>query len=268
MSTPRRAPDRPIELLGIGPDLAPAKLDLEAPISTTSAHGLTAYWRPRVGPRRDGSSSTRGADAELDDTLAFAEAIGALHRRGDLLPARVGTGFTSSAALRRHLDGSHARYAAALERIRGCTEIALRIALKPPLDPTVDPAIDPAIDRASSPPHSAEAPAGVGRGRAYLLARRLEERRREALQDAATALAEDLHGALAGIVREQRAELALDRQAEGAVAIALLIERSRLGDLRSALTSWLERGDHRGVAEGPLAPYSFVDTDGGDESPE
>ncbi len=253
MSAPPGTGDPPIELLGIGPARPPIELDL--PVSTTSTHGLTAYWRPRSRTTRERPIPTKAAEVDLDDTLAFAKVIGALHRRGDLLPARVGTGFTSSAALSKHLDESHTRYTAALERIRGCTEIALRIALKPP-------------EAQKNTPADTDPPADAGRGRAYLLARRGEERRRQALEDAAAALAQDLHGALAGIVREQRAELALDRHAQDAVAVALLIERSRLGDLRKALTSWLERGDHRGVAEGPLAPYSFVEADAGDVSPE
>ncbi len=261
MSAPPRSTDTPIELVGIGHDLPRPELDLGLSLATTKAHGLVAYWRARPSTRSGAGAPDREEEAEanVNGALAFAEAIATLHRHGDLLPARVGTGFTSAKSLRHHLDKEHTTYLEALARIRGCTEIALRIDLKPS-----DEHLDADTGTASS--GASGGSTGAGRGRAYLLARRAEDRRREALKGSAAKLAAELQEALHGIIREQRAELVSERRGHEAVAVALLVERARLASLRSALSEWLERGDHRGIANGPLAPYSFVAT-AKDDSP-
>lgn len=108
------------------------------------------------------------------------EVVERLLPHGAVLPVRFGTTVVSAEAARRFVQANHRRLAAALDGVRGRVELGVRVLWEPPVLATT----------AAGPAPSCSP------GRAYLLARQDEERRHDAVREAANARAAEIHDRL------------------------------------------------------------------------
>lgn len=126
--------------------------------------------------------------AVCDELQALAEAV---------LPVRFGAVYADEPALRAALDERHADLAAGLDHVRGRVEVGVRVGW--------DPAGGDGDPAPSAPaPPATGAGGGGGPGRAYLLDRAAEERRRGARRERAERLAAAVHGAVAPLAADSR----------------------------------------------------------------
>jgi hypothetical protein len=108
--------------------------------------------------------------------------------------------------------------------------------------------------------------AGPGSGAAYLLRRREERRLREAVDDRAASLAEDVHARLQERAVDARVRPAQNRELsghEGEMVLngAYLVEREQADGLRELVAELEQRHSALGARialGGPFPPYSFV----------
>jgi hypothetical protein len=231
-----------------------------------------------AGPRRPpGVAGVEGAPVELLDhralvvavsrhaaappstraaALAHAAVCDELHARSEaLLPVRFGAVYADEPALRAALDERHDALAAGLDRVRGRVEVGVRVGWGPAVadDPGAD---DPAPDGPAPPDDG-----GGGAGRAYLLARVAEERRRRAHRARAERLAAGVHGALAPLAADSRhTVLATDGLL---LSAAYLVEQT--GVARIVARARAVVGERAGLAllcTGPWPPYHFAGVGG------
>jgi len=150
-----------------------------------------------------------------------------------LLPARFSRGYPSDDALGEAIAEREPRISRALDRVRGCVEIGLRV---------FDDA--PAADRRAE-----------GSGRAYMQSRLEEVRRAE--QTAA-----ELHDALAAAARESVSRVLATPQL--LLSAAYLVPRSGVEPFQRAVGgAERDRPSLTFVCTGPWPPYSFamIDTE-------
>ena len=193
---------------------------------------------------------------DADDVTAWAtvmpESVGAF-TRGDLeghhrvvsdvfalvdgcLPARFPTTLADETALRALLLRRHAGLQSALERVRGCAELALTATWT----------------TASEPVGGVEAPTP---GRQYLLERQAALARSERRLARAQALADELEAcAGADLVAARRR---LCPSPDIALSLALLVKRPAAELLEARLPRAAE--DVRILVNGPWPPYTFAD---------
>jgi hypothetical protein len=157
----------------------------------------------------------------VDDVAALNEAV---------LPARFGRAYADRAALRDVVGAQAAALGAALDRVRGCCELGLRI-----------------LARAE-----AAAPAGPG-GRDYLLTRLQQRRRVEGLADA-------VHEPLAALARAHTRTVGVTPQL--VLSAAYLVERDAVESFREAVDALAGKHPELTLAlTGPWPPYSFADAE-------
>lgn len=164
--------------------------------------------------------------AVCDELQALAEAV---------LPVRFGAVYADEPALRAALDERHADLAAGLDHVRGRVEVGVRVGWDP---------------------------AGAdGAGRAYLLDRAAEERRRGARRERAERLAAAVHGAVAPLAADSRHRvLATDGLL---LSAAYLVDRPGVDGL--VVRARAVVAEHPGLAllcTGPWPPYHFAGVDG------
>jgi hypothetical protein len=160
--------------------------------------------------------------------LRHAEVVDALAEAGAaVLPARFGLVFSDDAALDAGVAGQAAELRAALERVRGCAEVGLRVL--------------------SPEPDAPEAPQGGGD---YLRARLRETTERERL-------AAQLHDALARHARDSTVNAPAGERL--LLSAAYLVPRDGVDDFRGEVVK-LERShpELALVCTGPWPPYSFA----------
>ena len=191
----------------------------DATVETREAGGLTvAVTEHRAQPDLSNNAVLR--HAQVVETLSQAGAA--------ILPARLGVAFADEAALRDAVAARQAELSAALERVRGCAEIGLRVL---------------------SPEAREQAEGAVGGGE-YMRARLREAMDRERLAGA-------LHDALRSHARDstQRA------RAGGPLLLdaAYLVPHAGV-DAFAREVRKLERShpELALVCTGPWPPYSFV----------
>lgn len=168
-------------------------------------------------------------------TLPHLEAqdrlVRALEARTEaLLPARFGTHERSEAALVARLEPLAAQLGEALERVRGCAQMTLRVFL----------------EEASAAPTQAE---GLGAGTRYL--QRLRERRSPSLPEL-----EPLRRALASLVRDER--VAGASQPPLKASVFHLVPRGEVERYRERLAACPPPAGVRWLATGPFPPYAFA----------
>ena len=100
-----------------------------------------------------------------------------------VLPARFGTLFAHDRALDEVVSRHAVPLAAGLQRVRGCVELGLRVLWQPPQ-------------------HAPASPPSNSAGRAYMLARLDDERRRRETRERGERIAADLHDNLAPLARD------------------------------------------------------------------
>jgi Gas vesicle synthesis protein GvpL/GvpF len=191
----------------------------------------------RVAPEVDAlvsEVSATGAAATEAAILAHAAVVEELARHNDaLLPARFGAGYGGEEALAEALEGRAAQVRDALERVRGCVELGLRVFA------------DTADER--SPNGSS--------GRAYML-RRLDQVR------SSERIAADVHEALGAEARESTSRVLASPQL--LLSSAYLLPTHAVDSFRAALNRTERRHPELTfVCTGPWPPYSFALLDGG-----
>jgi gas vesicle protein GvpL/GvpF len=184
---------------------------------------------------------------------AHEAAIGATFAQTSVVPLRLCTLFADEGGARRMLRERGGELAAALDAIAGREEWSVKL--------LVDR--ERLADDLRSP---GEDPGEPGSGAAYLLLRREERRLREAVDDRAAGLAEDVHARLQERAVDARVRPAQNRELsghEGDMVLngAYLVEREQGDGLRALVAELEER--HRAAGArielgGPFPPYSFV----------
>jgi hypothetical protein len=175
-------------------------------------------------------SDTRGMTAATEPAiLAHATVVDALAAANDaVLPARFGGGVADAADLGRRLEAQKEQLVAALERVRGCTEIGLRV-------------LDATADDAQERPRS---------GREYM-------RRRSRDIGRAEQLARELHEALAELARESTHRVLA--KPDVLLTAAYLVRREQIESFTAAISAAeRERPGLTFVCTGPWPPYSFA----------
>ncbi len=192
----------------------------DAPLSAVSAGELDAVV----------SEHGAAVDSAERDVLAHARVVEAVAAANEaVLPARFGGLHADEQALR---EATTARpdLRAALERVRGCVELGLRVVA----EPTQDSAATSGSD---------------------YMRQRLERRR------GLDRLAEELHRPLAGVARD--ATLTVGSTERLPLTAAYLVERDRVDEFRRRLEEIQAKQPQLGIAcTGPWPPYSFALAEG------
>lgn len=210
----------------------------------------------RAGPfalvvtRAGGDAAARFAAAletmEGAERLALAHSalLNGLAAKVDILPARLGAAAPDDRTLRAQTRARAPALSAALARIAGCAEYALRLTER-----------DPA-------PRAPAAPADVG-GRAYLRRRLAARQAKEALGAAREAFLDGAAAAAGSIGRELRVVRGpTERRPRLALDIAVLAPRTAERDVERLAEAVAPRAEALGLdfaAIGPWAPFSFVE---------
>lgn len=165
--------------------------------------------------------------------LAHADVVEQLTSSNDaVLPARFGGGYSDEDALADAVKRREARVHDALERVRGCVEVGLRV-------------IDQ-VEQADAKPQES--------GRAYMRGRLEEVRKGERA-------AAQIHETLAASARHSTSSALASPQL--LLSAAYLVPRAEVEPFRVAVQrAERERPDLTFVCTGPWPPYSFAMIDG------
>jgi hypothetical protein len=196
----------------------------DAPLRVVSAAGLSAVVS-------DAPDMTGAPSESL--LWAHERVVERLMSEHDVLPARFGSVLADDAAVAGMLEARHSEWLAALRRVAGARELAVRAAW----EPEVTDDLAPTADR--------------GDGAEYLMSRVAAQRR-------SRDLAERIDETLGAVSRESRVRGGAV-SASMPVRAAYLVDRERVDEFRSCVEG-LER-ELRGaeiVCTGPWPPYSFV----------
>ena len=167
------------------------------------------------------------------------------------LPFRFGT-LTDEARLSAHVAENAAALAEAFERVRGCVEMGVTVRLDAGAKAG---AKEPEVTADEVKVEDAGA-SGVGRGTAFLLAKRREILGEEALK----ARAEDAASRLAECVRGRARESDVRLSPEGPIVVRAshLVARGDVAEYRERVRSLGSRlAGVQLLASGPWPPYSF-----------
>lgn len=169
--------------------------------------------------------------SDVEALWAHETVVERLMARRAVLPMRFGSRFGDVAALHHALTGRHDELLAALDRVRGRVELAVRAVASGPVP------VQPTAQRVT--------------GERYVRAR-LEAR------DRAEAAGSALHARLAALAVAERRRPR--RESRELLRAAYLVERPAVAEFR-ALAQRLqrERPDAALLCTGPWPPYSFVD---------
>jgi hypothetical protein len=182
-----------------------------------------------------------------ENVLAHSRVNAAALARTTPLPFRFGTRATRE-RLAEYVSANEASLVAALERVRGCVEMSVKLLEKPQGES------EPEVETQNP---EVKTVAG-GRGTAFLLAKRREILGGEDARRRAEELAAWLAAGVAGVARETAARV----RPAGAIALsaAHLVARARVAEYRERLRSLgAERPGLRLLTSGPWPPYSFSD---------
>ncbi len=188
---------------------------------------------------RHGSPLTRSRGAVLahagvcEDLMTKADAV---------LPVRFGEAFDDESALRASLEDRHDRLVRGLEHVRGRVEVGVRVRWD-----------EPGATSTTLPTGN-----GAGDGRAYLMKRVAEQRRRSVVERQAEAVAVRVHAALGDHAADSRLQLLpTDRLLMSAV---YLVARDHVDRMEAQVRVVAqEHVDVDILCTGPWPPYSFAD---------
>jgi hypothetical protein len=187
-----------------------------APLGSQRAGGLEAVVSEHDAP-------VEVSEAAVVDHARVVEAVAAAN--AGVLPVRFGGMHADEAALREAMAG-RTELGEALDRVRGCVELGLRVM------------------------GEGTAPADASSGGAYMRAR-LEQRHE------LERLADELHAPLAAVARESTVSTGTTPRL--LLSAAYLVPREHVDGFRTTLASLQSRHPELGiVCTGPWPPYSFV----------
>jgi Gas vesicle synthesis protein GvpL/GvpF len=207
--------------------------DLDEPppepgMCVVAAHGLAA-----VVSRVEETSSAPG----VSFVLAFERAVEAIHARQAVIPLRYGCVMESESAIIRLLEDHRQEYAALLGRLRGMTEMGIRV-------------LCPA--RPGSVPGSPLSP-----GAAYLASLRNRYSSGDSLAPEEAQLADQIAGLLSGCYTEQRREISPADQGR-LVSLYFLTPKTDVERFRNKARQICPPGGTKLMLSGPWPPYNFV----------
>jgi len=191
-----------------------------------------------------------------EDNLWRHEAIvEALMADRTVLPVRFGTVLADEAAVKAVLTTHCANFVADLEQVRGRVELGLRVLWEADHPPT--PPSSPAFPEVPQG-HSEELRGTqANSGRAYLLARLEEERQRQAQQQRAEALADEIHTPLAHKAVESTRQVLITPRL--LLTAAYLVEREQVAAFRREVEALSAAyPELRFLCTGPWPAYNFV----------
>jgi Gas vesicle synthesis protein GvpL/GvpF len=197
------------------------------PLRLVRHGGLLAAVGERPSPPAPGVHAFSEHDAVVRRLAGMASAV---------LPARFGEWFPSEEALAEKLAPRAGELARALDLVRGCVQMTLRV-FGEPASPTIP---------------GPEAGASLGPGARYLAERRREQERMRSLPEI-----DPLRAVLEPLVRAERTER---HSAAPLLGTAYhLVPRDRTAEYLAALEEGRARlPDHRVQASGPWPPYAFA----------
>lgn len=237
---------------GVRGDIAGAGLE-DAPLRVVVEGGLTAVVHEKAA-----AEPYTGTDDRVKGWAAKHAAVVEMlwERHGTVLPMTfdvivAGEADVSAETrlrdwLRANVDPLHARLAA----LAGKCELKVVATLR------VGAARSTALDDLDA------AIASASPGRRILLEKKREQLERTAAALRADALRAPLERELSALARDVRSARAArtDGRAVNVLSVAVLVERSRVGDIGAALGAWMAREDGLEVCfYGPWPPYSFAD---------
>jgi gas vesicle protein GvpL/GvpF len=200
-----------IELYAISDDAAPPA----PPLRALPCDGLTAF----VGP-------AELAEVTPDVLWRHEEVVESLMEQRDVLPVRFGTLMSDETAAIRAVTERREQLEAALERVRGAVELAVRVV-------RVDGDDDPGP--------------GALSGHAYMRAKAGEKRAAQALNDPLSAMARE----------------SLVQSGPELLRAAYLVNRGAVEDFVGVVRRLQSsHPELRVLCTGPWPPYSFVETGG------
>jgi len=171
--------------------------------------------------------------------LAFERVVESIHARQTALPLRYGCRMESEAEILRLLEERREEYEALLKRLRGMTEMGIRL-------------LWPA--RAYPQPAAAASP-----GAAYLASLRQRYAVGNTLMPEEVEAAQRIAGLLGGLFAEQRNEVSSSPQGR-LLSLAFLTPRARVEEFRGKAREITPPGGAKLLLSGPWPPYSFVST--------
>jgi hypothetical protein len=206
---------------------------------------------PFTGLGAVAGSISDGAPEDGDDNLRrHLEVIKAVMAHHPIWPARFGSVFAERDELHEYISESRESLLADIERVRGHSEICLRVADRQPL----------VLTQASEEESDLiPAPEALGPGARLLAARRAETASRVMQKRAVDSLAAAVMAPMAPLATDSKWRPASTCSGRPGVIAALLLRQELVLEFRLALAElrrshpWLEI-----TCEGPLPPFSFV----------
>ena len=207
--------------------------DLDEPppepgMCVVAAHGLAA-----VVSRVEETSSA----PSVSSVLAFERVVEAIHARQAVIPLRYGCLMESESAIIRLLEDHRQEYEALLGRLRGMTEMGIRV-------------LCPA--RPGFLPGSPLSP-----GAAYLASLRNRYSSGNSLAPEEAQLADQITGLLSGCYTEQRREISPADQGR-LVSLYFLTPKTDVERFRNKARQICPPGGTKLLLSGPWPPYNFA----------
>jgi hypothetical protein len=213
-----------------GPDWPDPFFDLPGQgISVVAGHGLAAVV----------SREERTAPPSVAALLAYEQVVESLHARQTVLPLRYGCRMESKGEILRLLEARGEEYEALLCRLRGMTEMGIRLLL--PARPAALPSPSP--------------------GAAYLASLRQRYDAIGSLTAEETGLAGRIATLLADRFTAQRREVSSSSQGR-LVSLAFLTPKTQVEEFRRKAREIAQPGGTKLLLSGPWPPCSFVDPAG------
>lgn len=169
---------------------------------------------------------------EAESVLAYGTHIMLIHQQTTLIPVRYGSVLANQAAVMEHLARNSVAYHSRLAVLEDCEEMGIRLPL---------------------PAENETASSNISSGYDYLLARK----RAYAVSEAALQQSDLLNNALAGLYREQRAELSVFN-GQRTYLLSYLVPRCHLVAFKTRLAQLNDELIDKGFISGPWPLYNFA----------
>jgi hypothetical protein len=200
----------------------------EMGVCVIEAHGLAAAVR-----RVEEGSSARSVTSLLE----YGRVVEAMHARGAVIPLRYGCLMESESAIGRLLDDHRQEYEALLGRLRGMTEMGIRLLWPPRTRPS---------------PESSSSP-----GSRYVASLRNRYTSGDSLAGDEAQLADEITALLRGCYTEQRREVSPSNRGR-LVSLYYLTPKDGVERWRQAARHVCPPSGVKSMISGPWPPYNFV----------